>query len=150
MNTNAIWKPYMLALVRADGYSYIGEVMSYITPDNTLMIRRVPGHPGTLEEHHVNVLMTTTKHSYVHYAEVEPFGIITSFPVDMLRYERAAPLNFFPDDTSDHPVDLTFGFDKRVVAMASVKAKPEWTLDRWRSFGWTIRPFKSERIVVGG
>ena len=144
------FKPYQIVVVVNDGYVHFGQVMSYVTPESTVMVRRVPGHPGTLEE------MPTTKlreihdrpaqYRWVHYALVSGRG---SFPVDMLRYDHAAPVNFRIDEThglgSTHKavVDPAMGFEGLMIAALSKNRLPSWTPARWSSFLWGIKPFRT-------
>ena len=41
-------KPYVLVRIQANDYAYIGQLIGFPLPDQTIMVRRVPGHPGTL------------------------------------------------------------------------------------------------------
>lgn len=138
-------KPYMLMIVKCDGYSYCGELMSFPTPQNTIMVRRVPGHPGTLDELNVSQLTKPTdKFHWVHYASVKPrLHPRLSFPIDMLRYDFAAPVNFNPEIGK---IDPSHGQDDLLIATVSVRSHPRWTDGRWQSFGWEIESVKSERI----
>src|SRR5512146_3316954 len=102
-------EPFTLVLVHYpsqcvehhDYYTYIGELVSRPVPGTpqTIMVRRVPGHPGTMEEMPVDRLFPLTSKGFhwVHYAAVAPIpGWLSrsQFPVDMLRYDSAAPVNF--------------------------------------------------------
>jgi hypothetical protein len=155
-------KPYDLVWVKVatkhaeqGSYSYIGQVISYEYDSGKIKVRRTPGHSGTMEEQLVTNLSLPTsgpKHRYVEYAEVEGFG---QFPVDMLRYDSCAPVNFaletddrFEFDRIKAVIDESFGFTKTlIVSKASTKASgAHWTPERWKSFGWRIKPFKVEAI----
>src|SRR5690349_24895993 len=74
-------------------YMYVGELMSFPTPAKTIMVRRAPGHPGTLEEVRVADVAAVVgpRQRFVNYAHVKGFG---AFPTDMLRYDNGAPGNF--------------------------------------------------------
>lgn len=179
-------KPHQLVVVKKDGYHYFGEVMSHpipvdsarpgTGPDNTVvdiamatkegmtvMVRRVPGFPGTLEEMPVSIIQEQARDArrmnWVHYAQIlpptpatrRPSGSLRthlgSFPTDMLRYDFAAPVNFKiePTVTGDQAVVLPGfeGFEGLWIASMSTRRMPSWTPDRWRSFGWTIQPTKT-------
>lgn len=143
-------RPYTFIDVNEGDYHYIGQVMSFVTPDQTVMVRRVPGHSGTLVEQPMSKLRETArKPKYVHYAAVSGRS---SFPVDMLRYDDAAPLNFsFVESDSGRvtcEIDPAFGFDELIVATVSDTKRwpPAWTPERWRSFMWSIREVKTEQI----
>jgi hypothetical protein len=157
-------KPYALVVVERHiaGFTYrhIGEVMSFPIDNQvrgapqTVMVRRVPAHPKTLDELHVTTLSAPiSKPKFVHYAEVSDtmlrrgFG---SFPVDMLRYEMAAPVNF---KLVEHDVfvkaELLADFLNEqcfLIAHANAKKTPQWSEARWKSFGWNLEPLHSEKI----
>lgn len=138
-------KLYEIVLVRRDGYRHYGEVLSRLTPNGTYMVRMVPGHPGTLVETSAAALETCLPSAvkWVHYATVAGSG---SFPVDMLRYDMAAPLNFNPDTLEIYPI---FGLDVRVVCQASNRRMPTWTPARWGSFLWSVREQKTLAYTPG-
>jgi hypothetical protein len=145
---NMKYKPFQLVRVQEDGYHYIGEVMSYVTPSHTLMVRRVPGHPGTLEEQGIEKLTPSDlnpRTARVHYAAVAGGG---SFPIDMLRYDSCAPVNFRVNaDTFNRPVaDPSFGIEDLLVARCCAPNIRPWTADRWASFCWGIRLVRTERL----
>lgn len=156
-----MFKPYQLVTVTEDGYKYTGEVMSFVTPEQTIMVRRVPGHPGTLEEMPVSKISPQTyprkKKLYVHYANVSGRG---SFPVDMLRYDFASPVNF-------RLVEATLGRfraehlanaqgDDGMLLIATVSDKPwaedlgVWSPERWSSFLWGLEPRTHPRCALRG
>jgi hypothetical protein len=147
-------KPYLLVYVQKDGYSHIAQTMSYSTPTNTIMVRRVPGFPGTLEEIRVDQVSphpVGKSFKYIHYATVAGVG---SFPVDMLRYDSAAPVNFTLEEkfTGPHAVMLPgmdFG-EGLIVADVSDRSMHSWTNERWRSFLWSVRPLWTEKLVLSG
>lgn len=146
------FKPYQLAYVQAGDYQYIGQVMSRETPDGTYMVRRAPGHPGTLDEVSADKLATlhTGKQVFVHYAIVAGRG---SFPIDMLRYDQAAPVNFTLDRSHAggagcKAVLLDGMGDDLIIAQTSTSIRPNWTSARWSSFLWSVRPLQSERLGV--
>src|SRR5512135_980423 len=95
-------KPYMLVYVKRDHGHYVGEALSFPTPEHTIMVRRIPGHPGTLEEVPLEKIDTITKvpagRRWIHYATCHGRG---AFPWDMLRYDVAAPLNV--KETDEYP-----------------------------------------------
>lgn len=155
-------RPHELVLVQMDGYQYIGETISYPTPDEIIMVRRAPGDPATLEEvstNRVSPLLDKKRRTtwWVHYARVSGSG---SFPVDMLRYERAAPVNFrlvprgrgIPSFLAER-TDLTRGLAALdglfVASLHEQKNAPyAWTPERWASFGWSCIPVKVLRYEV--
>lgn len=158
------YKPNQLVWVKQPGYaeqgsySYIGEVMSYVIPDTTrdarlaqptIMVRRVPGHPGTLEEMPVSQLSAlhgTTRYRFVEYVTV--LKGVGEWPVDMLRYDNCAPVNFkfkanrwgvfcVPE------IDPSFGFEDTIVAkVCRTRTGATWTPERWKSFLYHIRGLK--------
>jgi hypothetical protein len=180
---NKLIKPNTLVYVNLRdtlGYAFIGEVMSFEVPPvyapcsqhtkvdgschdcamntvgPTAMVRRVPGHPGTLVELPVSCLAAVNKADckYIHYAIVnsrterdDPM-----FPVDMLRYDCAAPVNFTirADDyhgTIASIADSTFGWGaERVVATVSKHRDPAraFCRERWGSFLRSIRHIATE------
>jgi len=159
-----IYKPYQQAWVKKEGphigrYTYIGEVISYPIPDtsrdprfaeDTIMVRRVPGHPGTLEELPIGILEPVSKRDvckWVMYATVAGRG---QFPVDMLRYDNCAPVNFklVADrwgDFTKPEIDPKFGLEGLWVAKACrSQHSGTWTGERWHSFLWGL---KHEKII---
>jgi|SRR5215831_10021859 len=142
-------KPYDLVVVKADGYSYLGQVISHPINDETIMVRRVPDDPATVESMKLtNLAKPTIKYKWVHYATVAGMG---TFPVDMLRYDFAAPVNFklvedrWGDLTKPELTTEEYGKDL-IIASASELKSARWTPDRWRSFIWSIRPMKTLKI----
>lgn len=140
------FKPYDLVLVDEGDYTYIGEVMSMVTPEQTLMVRRVPGHPGTLEEQPVTKLRKWAgRIRGVSYAIAKGPG---QFPVEMLRYDMAVPVNFRLLDTNfGTAVEMLEGHkdEELMVAMVMPTGRyTEWTSARWSSFLWYIREVKQE------
>jgi hypothetical protein len=145
--------PNMLVKVQLKERFYIGEAMSFETPDRTAIVRRVPGHPGTLEEMPVGILSKPLyKPRWVHYATAEMLEPHTCFPVDMLRYDVAVPVNFRLgdncfDDSHNVLVDERMGLTGLVVATTTTsKAQKAWTPERWHTFGWHVQPLRTERI----
>jgi hypothetical protein len=147
-------KPYNLARVTDPaGFAYIGEVMSYPTPDETVMVRRVPDHPCLLVEVPLSRVefdeRSAKRIKYVHYAVVRRVDLLApvAFPVDMLRYEEAAPVNFkLVDD--DRPMLLQPEYPEDfMIAAATAYRRPGWTAARWESFGWEIEPHRTCSLV---
>jgi hypothetical protein len=143
-------KLYDIVWVRHDAYSHYGEIFSRVTPGDTYMVRMVPGHPGTLREISAKQLSPTTgRIRWVHYAQIAgPFrdGRAPrpgSFPIDMLRRDNCAPLNF---NIETMEIDPTFGFDRMVVAKASDRRHALWTHERWQSFLWGVKELRSEEL----
>lgn len=138
-------KLYSFVTVKQDGFAHVGEVLSLPTPDNTLMVRMVPGDETTLREVPIAQLAPViNRPRYVHYATVRGGR---RFPVDMLRYENAAPANFTIESNGVFDVAVpTVPDDRLIVAYASDEAQPQWTSARWRSFGWAIKHVHSMKI----
>lgn len=158
-------KPYQLLRARDPARVYgdstfIGEAMSFKTPENTIMIRRVPGHPGTLIELHLEHIVGVQDHKgpwYVHYAIVAG-GRSSSFPVDMLRFDQCVPVNFDIHYTGErHAAVLSDTQQTRflgevddfVVAQTSTKRYDPFTVARWSSFLWGCRHFATEELSTG-
>lgn len=135
-----ILKPFQFASYKGPYGNSICQIISYPTPDGTIIIRTVPGHSGTLKEVNLKDLSHAEQHyRWVHYARVEGSG---SFPVDMLRYDCAVPLNFDLE-----AIDPKFGFDSRIIAAVSkFEERTPFTVDRWRSFLWSITTIKVARL----
>lgn len=162
------FKPYQLVLVKQPSkfaeqgsYSYVGQLMSYPVPgklpenDSTIMVRRVPNHPGTLEEHPLTNITaydpSRGKARHISYVACRGFG---QFPVDMLRYDHCAPLNFKIVEEFSGPkavVDPAFDFLFPVVAkvLSRSYAAFNWTSARWESFLWRIEELKVESFEEG-
>jgi len=152
-----MFKPHQLVTVQEDGYSYTGEVMSFVTPENTIMVRRVAGHPGTLEEMPVDKIkphaFERKRSLFVHYASVSGRG---SFPVDMLRYDFASPVNFrlvtLPDGRvrAEHLANAQGDDGMLLIATVSDKRDAEsfgvWCPARWSSFLWGLEPMFTEQL----
>jgi len=147
--TKPLYKPNQHVRVQMDGYAYIGEAMSFPTPEGTLMVRRVIGHPGTLEEIPLDKVSPAEKHKFVHYAAVAG-SKYSSFPVDMLRYDMAAPVNFKlieEDGRVRTEIDPSFGFEELVVATCTTNRRATaWCKERWSSFLWGLREIKTEAL----
>lgn len=114
-------------------------------PEQTIMIRRAPGHPGTMDELPISMLWWLPKGDrpkFVHYATVE--GKL-AFPEDMLRYEQAVPVNFKvlaerPYFERCDPTD-----NRLIIATADRNRIAAWS-PRWASFGWRVLKLKTEPI----
>lgn len=149
------FKPYQVVIAkRVVGnfeFEAYGEVMSMRTPAGTYMVRLVPGLPGSLAEIHEDKMRSTSEHvQYIHYATVGGSG---SFPLDMLRYDFCQPVNFRVEENERYRLKAIVTFqveeDALVVAAASSKRYPQWTVARWSSFLWGIRELKTLGLVVG-
>lgn len=148
------FKPYDLVEVtipcdvQGGSRTFIGQVMSYPFNDPPeIMVRRVPEHPGTLVQLSVAQLRPVlSKYKYVHYAEVRGMHAHSRFPEDMLRYDSCEPVNFKVDDDCMVLIDGSYGIDTLMIADVGSRGIASWTVDRWRSFGWTISPVKTERL----
>lgn len=132
-------KLYDIVRVTHEDYQHFGEVLSMRTPSETFMVRMIPGHSGTLVEIPVMQLFETDlRVRWVHYAQVQGSG---SFPVDMLRRELAAPLEYVIGTKPTGPI---------VIGSASSLHKPAWNYMRWESFGWKCQHLRSLRFESGG
>lgn len=154
--------PYQLVNVQdpARWYApaFIGEVMSFKTPDNTVMVRTVPGHPGTLVEVSTEFIKGVYDQShgwYVHYASVAG-GRNSSFPVDMLRYDDCVPVNFVVEYNGERHIaklqpenSLVGKTDSLIVARTSRKRYEPFTVARWSSFLWGCNHFMTEEFPSG-
>ncbi len=74
--------------------------------------------------------------TYKHTAIVSFNG---HFPIDMLRYDRCSPLDQIDvsviEQSFDYALD-SFSKSKAVnVCLINNSKKPNWTVDRWASFG---------------
>lgn len=147
-------KPHMLVDVSERGtlitevHYYVGEVMSFPTPEKTVMVRRAPGCPSTLVELPLaDVQRNCWRQALVTYALCMGRG---AFPVDMLRYDNAVPVNFklLPHAYKGVEVELEPGQDVPIIAVASQSDKLPFTPERWRSFLWNIKILKTERVVA--
>lgn len=135
------------------GYKHYGEVISHPIGE-TIMVRMVPGDCRTMRE----IPIAAIKHpsskpigKYIHYAVVS--GSIGGFPIDMLRYDFAAPVNFglSEDEMGRVEAKLTANTreitdqDELIVAKLSNKKNDPtvWTSARWASFGWTVKPLNT-------
>jgi hypothetical protein len=132
-----MFKLYQIVQVDRGEYQHLGEVLSFPTPTQTVMVRMVPGHPGTLQEMPLGLLRATqAKCKFVHYAKVSGPG---AFPIDMLRRDHAAPVNFDPETGE---LKLTDGGESRLIATCTGTRVSPWNLERWKSFGWTCEPIQ--------
>jgi hypothetical protein len=154
-------RPYQLVHVRrpmpgcqGESYRYIGETMSLPIPrtetnELTIMVRRVPGHPGTLDEINVDWIEGVAKKQdarRVSYAVVKGVG---AFPLDMLRYDNAVPVNFTLDDTFTGPqAKLLPGMGEELIVakVGGSLTTTVWTKERWSSFLWGIREIAVESL----
>lgn len=135
-------KLYEPVIVQHAEYSHFGQVLSRVTPTDTVMVRMVPGYAATLKEMPLSALREADlgqRPMYVHYAAVKGRS---SFPIDMLRYDMCAPLNFDPETRE---LDTTFGFSDFIVARLGPLFW-EWTDARWSSFAWTLTRLNYERF----
>lgn len=144
-------KIYDLVVVSHEDYSHLGQIISkplaLVDRPATVMVRMVPDDPTTMEEVEISRLRAPNgKSKWVHYAKV--FGPERRvFPVDMLRYDFAAPVNFsidingyaHLDEEQDYGTDL-------IIANCTEHKATFWTDARWASFGWGISYLKTLKI----
>lgn len=144
-------------------YRHYGEVMSrpfdvYSEPLNhttaQVMVRLVPNDPNTLAQLPTAQLSPTdSKLRYVQYAVVAGMG---QFPIDMLRYDFAAPANFILSEdnlgrTIVTPKPYTPNDSLGLVVGRAVERKSlQWTVARWNSFGWNIKPLNTLPLKPNG
>lgn len=146
-------KLYSLVRVSMDSdrYSIIGQVLSLPTPDSTVMVRMVPDRPGTLAEVPLARVQTIAGSRYdrVSYATVSGMG---QFPEDMLRYDRAVPVNFKVESTEHGPravIDRLHGSSEFIVAKVMERgSRIDFTDARWSSFLWNVKRIRQERLEV--
>lgn len=135
---------YDIVFVQRQDYAHFGEVISRRTPKDTYLVRMVPGHSGTLLELPATSLqLSTARVRWVHYAQVSGLG---TFPIDMLRREHAAALNFDPETLEIVP---NFGFGSLIIATASAHRKSAWNHLRWSSFNWQCRHMRTLPFMPG-
>jgi hypothetical protein len=130
-------KPWAIVQVNRGTYTHVGELVSFPCPGGTIMVRQVPGLAATAIELPLSAILQPVEIRWLHYAEV--FGT-TSFPVDMLRRENAAPADFDPEETV-----LSNDMRRHVIVKASTRRVPQWNVDRWKSFGWTLSELRTDR-----
>lgn len=146
-------KPWMLVNVRyPHGGCCPGETVSFPTPEGTIMVRRVPGMAGTMDEVPLDRISTLgVKRITIHYAAVAGPGNRLRggfFPVDMLRYDGAVPVNFSIDEEGRAVPEIE-GDELIVANVSTVSRRAFWTKDRWGSFLWSLREIKSEQFIEG-
>lgn len=168
MNIN----PYHLCRVRNDepgdplrGITYIAEAVSRPTPNNMLIVRAAPGDPQTVRAVPLSAVQSVIlepRTHYVHYAVVSGPG---NFPLDMLRYDCAVPVNFKLDvsDTGTATIgdtwrlEVEFGVWKRdlqaphplVISHCSAHVSPQWAKAAWCSANWGIMGLHTVEIRNG-
>lgn len=133
------FKPYQLAHLEVEVSTRrrLVEVISRPTPDNTIMVRMVPGEPTTMLEVKLGELHSRAQNRYLHIARVTT-GFV--FPEDMLRYDNAALYDHtLPEDGGDDR-GLPVPPEGLLVYTDSANRKNPWTLDRWNSFSCTVTP----------
>lgn len=136
-------KPYDLVLVKRDAYSHIGQVISR-PMEKTIMVRLVPDDPTTIVELPLSCLQRTLyKYKWVQYAEVR--GSFC-FPIDMLRYDKAAPVNFYIDDDGAMLKDECSEDKAFIIGRAVTRKSQEWTVARWSSFCWSLKELRTLKL----
>jgi len=114
-------KPYDLAITKA---GRVVQVISYPTPDGTVLIRAVPGEPTTA----IEVSLDSIGESCRAIGKYAHLAIMSNALPEMLKYEGA------------------YLFDERVVGGPAIiykvsdDPKSPWRTERWASFGIEIRP----------
>lgn len=138
-------KPWQRVEVQLDGYIVIGQLASFPTHDQTIMVRLVPGDPNSLSEVPLKaILRPASSFKWVHYAEVYgKFG----FPVDMLRYDSCYPVNFtIAPDGSTSPKEGWPEGRLIVAASSTTRSRSPFTKERWQSFSWLCDTIRIEKI----
>jgi hypothetical protein len=134
---------------------FIGEVVSYPTPDSTIMVRAIPGMPGTMVEVPCDaVIQSAPSYAVIHYAKVAPnlaIGV-RLFPVDMLRYDHAVPVNFMLTEEPERAeldawgCEWPTGSPLIVAAASNAKRNSPFHPGQWQSFGWECVPYYVEDL----
>ena len=145
---NEGFKPYQLVLVKMDGYSCIGETISFPTLSRTIMVRLVPGDATTMTEvplNQIRLVSNPKEYRWIQYAKID--GRF-NFPIDMLRYDCCAPVSFTIVEDGRFTIkavvkDEWKGAGLIVGRITRTKSK-EWTEGRWHSFCWGIEPMPDE------
>ena len=78
----------------------------------------------------IDKIPAAERHKERYYYTVEGTGV---FPIDMLRYDTAYPINH--DDVEAIGRIHNIGYGKRMVRLCSCH-RPR--IDRWESFGWKV------------
>lgn len=73
---------------------------------------------------------------YIQHAVASGVG---TFPVDMLRYDRACPYTESDSHVIQSTHDDYIAWQVRVIRYVTYKDR-KWTIDRWASFGTTLVP----------
>lgn len=95
----------------------------------------------------LTLITRVSDHRWVQYAQVS--GAF-SFPVDMLRYDGAAPANFSLTDGPGAGVALKPDTGPHLIVGRIVGRKNQpWTIARWNSFSWSVKPLKTLKYVKG-
>jgi hypothetical protein len=124
----------------------IVEVVSYPTPNETIMVRMVPGEPTTVKKVYVAELTPCKrKYRYVYLARVIGF----TFPEDMVFYDNAALYDHrLPECGEENPI-LGYADGLRVpdeglivYKLSSAKRVKPWTYGRWQSYSCWIEEVK--------
>lgn len=145
-------KPYDFVRVEQDGYAHLGEVMAYPSEGDTVYVRTVAGDPTSarhLPLSQITHVLPRDDYRYMHYAVVSGTGC---FPVDMLRYDFASPVNFtLEEDEHGRPKLLQEpdADDALLVARPSRDRKPNWTDARWASFLWRVEHQRTVKLERG-
>lgn len=151
----AALKPWQLVRVTVEDScesgrrSFIGQTVSYPTPNNTIMVRTVPGMEATAKEFNIdaNAVTPVKGFRWLQLAVVMGRG---SFPVDMLRYDSCVPVNFRIElQDGMHRVVMDEGHTEMLVADVTETRMPRWTAARWSSFLWGIRHHSTAAIAGG-
>ena len=148
------YKPWTFVMVstpdkQVEGYRrrFIGELVSFPTPDGSIMVRTIPGIAATAIEVPLDWIgeRIPRKRVYLRFAEVSGLG---TFPSDMLRYDMAVPANF--TITADGDAVLEEGYEKLVVVTAAqYKHMDAFTPARWASFGWKCKVTQIKTVDAG-
>jgi hypothetical protein len=121
------------------------QVVSHPTPHRMIIVRMIPGDPTTLREVKCNELeippieeadlIERPWKMRVQYAKVSGTG---HFPTDMLRKERAFPVDF--------NLDLQDTKDELMIFRLTKNPREPWNNSRWQSFGWRIEHFGTYEV----
>lgn len=145
-------KPYQICQWVGDKqtpHPRLVQTISRPIPGDTIKVRMVPGDPTTMRELPIAELEVSSSFSgkkslKVHIANVRGVGC---FPVDMLRYDWAALVD--PDiqvHNSEGDIILRGKEPIQVYRLSCRGHDSGWTVDRWWSFLWSVKPIHSLAI----
>lgn len=144
--------------VEGGQFNVTGQVVSYPFPEEkgeveAVMVRMVVGDAGTMERVPIDRLFQPYgKPKWVQYARV--WGG-SSFPMDMLRYDHAYPVNFYAEQEYFRGtrmgmcIRMKEGYDSDndlIIGRTADYKNAPWTEGRWNSFAWGIEHVNSIKV----